>query len=467
MIKCRADGLNPVPQTRFGQEFVVQASACGARGGSLPTFNRAPEAWLDKNCLCDELVDEPLKDLSMIRALTPRYRRVLTVFLAILTAFGLGSARGDILDNWTTIQVSTNYYGLTHVAYGAGRYVAFGQYSDYGVLLSSEDGKQWTFRVDGNSPTGVAVSYSIGLVYSEPYFFALGGFGTSAMSTNGINWWLIYNPYAIAAAYGNGIAALVVADPYGPTRDIYTATNVGCCGFDFRPQNLNRSLGDIAYGSGRFVALGVGTNSGHIFRSVNGTFWGDHTIPGGSSVSFANGLFFIPWVPGTNLISTDGLNWATAGTGINLTHGKVYYRHGVFISAAYNNQNSYFASSIDGTNWINYPNSPLATDFASDGFRMVNVGYALNPADPLHPSGFVFYSDPLVGLGMNSTTGAMTLFGVVGRTYQIESTDSLSSTGSNNWQLRFVGSLPSDPYIWSDPTAADTAQRFYRAALQP
>src|ERR1041384_7150020 len=51
--------------------------------------------------------------------------------LPLLGAFifpALSPAFADALDNWTTNQVSTNYFGLDHVAYAKGRYVAYGWY---------------------------------------------------------------------------------------------------------------------------------------------------------------------------------------------------------------------------------------------------------------------------------------------------------------------------------------------------
>src|SRR6266550_883531 len=98
------------------------------------------------------------------------------------------SSQAGLMDHWTTNQVSTNHFGLTYVVYGNGRYVAYGPYSDYGSLMSSEDGVNWVLRNDGGGASGSGLSYSVALSYAGGKYFALGGFGVSAVSSDGISW---------------------------------------------------------------------------------------------------------------------------------------------------------------------------------------------------------------------------------------------------------------------------------------
>src|ERR1051326_9393485 len=96
-------------------------------------------------------------------------------FPAALVAFfmaGVFSCHAGIMDHWTTELVSSNHIGLDFVAFGQGRYVAYGEYSDWGAIMSSEDGINWTLRDDGGGFSGSGLSYSIGLSYAGGKFFA-------------------------------------------------------------------------------------------------------------------------------------------------------------------------------------------------------------------------------------------------------------------------------------------------------
>lgn len=82
-----------------------------------------------------------------------------------------GPASGAILDQWTTRQVSTNHFGLTHMLHAQGRYVAAGWHSDWGAILTSENGFDWVLRSDGNSTPAFALSFVTGLNYVGSRFF--------------------------------------------------------------------------------------------------------------------------------------------------------------------------------------------------------------------------------------------------------------------------------------------------------
>ncbi|HEU0039376.1 MAG TPA: hypothetical protein VFR76_08890, partial [Verrucomicrobiae bacterium] len=82
--------------------------------------------------------------------------------------------RADSLDNWTANQVGTNVFWLNKVAYGSGRYVAAGwSCSDFGIVLTSEDGRNWTEQANGCSPFQSPLGL-IGLTHGEGTFVAVG-----------------------------------------------------------------------------------------------------------------------------------------------------------------------------------------------------------------------------------------------------------------------------------------------------
>ena len=68
--------------------------------------------------------------------------------------------RADVLDHWTTNQITTNSFGLRHVVYGNGRYVAVGEFLDDGGIYTSEDGLNWTLRFSDMSSWGLTLSFS-------------------------------------------------------------------------------------------------------------------------------------------------------------------------------------------------------------------------------------------------------------------------------------------------------------------
>ncbi|MFO1511757.1 MAG: hypothetical protein U1F83_02410 [Verrucomicrobiota bacterium] len=373
----------------------------------------------------------------------------------------LSQALAGPLDNWTTNQVSTNSFGLDCAVYGNGRYVAYGEYSDYGVIMSSEDGINWSLRLDGK--TNATFSFSLALVYTGNRFFALGGFGGSAVSTNGVDW-------TVFSHYANGlIGGLFTSVAYGAARYVmvgggaYTSTDA----ITWTAHNPPGGVVDVAYGASKFVA--IGDNSGHAYTSSAGTTWTDRSILGGNKISFCNGIFIVPYGLGTNLISSDGISWTTANTGITGLLGKVTFANGLFIARA----GVYLATSTDGTNWVQYPQILPGTalrgyQIATDGSRLVTVGGTYASGGPNYYNGYTYYSDALVTVGITNTSPAqIVLSGLVGRSYRIEYVDALLSADSNNWQTLTALQLPITPYLFTDTAATNSSHRFYRGVLLP
>jgi hypothetical protein len=375
-------------------------------------------------------------------------------------------ARGDVLDSWTTNQITTNSFGLSHVVYGSGRYVAVGEQSDSGGIYSSEDGLLWTFRAMDPSAWGLTLSYAYGR------FTGVSSGGVAASSTNGINWTFsdplssifAYNRYFPGdITYGNGLF-VVVGDTNG-VGNIVTSPD----GINWTPRATDVPPGghiaSAVYGAGKFVAVGI---DGYEYTSATDTgVWVLSIIPGGSQISYCNGLFIVPLNAQTNLLSIDGINWSAKCTGITYSFGKVTYGNGLFISA----KTGVLVTSSDGTNWIQYPN-PLPGDglkdasLATDGFRLTSIaGVYTNGGLPNAYNGFVYASDVLVGVRQTNGPAQIALSGLVGRDYQIQSADVLT-VGSGNWSTNVMLRLTNTLYVWTDP-AATNASRFYRGVLLP
>lgn len=215
--------------------------------------------------------------------------------------------RADALDNWTTYQLSTNNYYLNQVTYGSGSYLAVGySCSDFGVVFTSENGRNWTLSANGCvSQTPLIL---IGVTHGEQTFVAVGFYSTIYSSSNGIDWVnRMWGPFYnfTSVTYGNGLfVAVGDGDLFsgGITRtNIYTSPDAitWTPQVSIAPPEEPESIWDIAFGAGRFMAVGSG---GYCYTSTNGSNWSRNQIVSGDLFrsSFCNGLFFVPYGPGIN-----------------------------------------------------------------------------------------------------------------------------------------------------------------------
>jgi hypothetical protein len=421
-------------------------------------------AGLPRKVTTTEWSDQPIH--SEVGMSSAAFRNI--VCGGISSAFLLSvspSSVADALDNWTTNQVSTNWFGLTHVVFGNGRYVAAGYWSDYGAILSSEDGLNWTLRV--GSPDGPLTDVT-SLAFGGDRFLVTGAAlgNSSGVSTNGIDWSIGgagYIPSNVhAMSYGAGTYVLVCDAYFSNSNNMYYSNNGTNWTPAFKIPAEARSVWDVAFGASRFVAVADG---GFAYTSFDGTVWQRGTIPGGTSIMFAAGRFLVPLNAGINLISSDGATWAAIGTGLTNALGKVAFANGVFFARAGN----YLASSNDGTNWTQRTSSTLPGNggIASDGRRFVNVGREL-VSGPSYYNSYVYTSDPFVALEItNRPPPQLVLSGIVGRSYRIEYLPSLPSSLTNPWQTLANLVLPVSPHFLADPEAPDSLQRYYRAVLLP
>jgi hypothetical protein len=181
----------------------------------------------------------------------------------------------------------------------------------------------------------------------------------------------------------------------------------------------------------------------------------------------------VPFNDKTNLLSVLGVNWILKATGLTNMLGVVTYGNGIFMAqCGISRSGSYLATSIDGTNWFQYakqlPNycpindtSDFDVSLATDGTRLV-TGSATGS---FYYNAFIYTSDPLVGVRMtNNPSPKIAVSGLVGRNYQIQSTDALGA--GNSWRTNATFQLTNTPFVWTDTTATNSA-RFYRGVLLP
>jgi len=386
-------------------------------------------------------------------------------------------ARADVMDNWTTNQISTNTAAFHHVVYGNGIYVVVGQYSDYGAFYTSTDGLHWKLQYTEPNSYGNTLSFSSGHFASVA---PRSGFNAADVSPDGTNWTtsifvsVDYRFTPSAITYGNGL--YVVAGSTNNIASIMTSPDGTTWTYRRAGTTPGGPITGLAYGNNRFAA--IGNNDGNVYTSgpvSAGTSWTKNTILGGSSISSANGMFFVPLNNKTNLLSTTGSSWNAMPTGLTNQLGAVTYGNGIYMAqCGISRSGSYLATSTDGTNWFQYakllPNYcpiPDTADFdvslATDGTRLV-TGSATGSI--LSYNGFIYTSDPLVAVRMtNNPSPKVAISGLVGRNYQIQSADTLAA-GSNNWRTNAALQLTNTPYVWTDTTATNSA-RFYRGVLLP
>jgi hypothetical protein len=202
----------------------------------------------------------------------------------VLLVSACSSARPDVLDNWTTNQISTNTADFHHIVYGNGIYVVVGQYSDYGAFYTSVDGLHWKLQYTEPNSWNVTLNYSAG--HFAGVCMGLGS-GVVDVSSDGTNWTTTLfsgsgNPSFNLAAitYGNGLYAII-----GSTNNIgIILTSPDGVTWTFRKANASPvgHINYITYGANKFVA--IGNNDGYEYTSSApgfGMTWTQRAIPGG------------------------------------------------------------------------------------------------------------------------------------------------------------------------------------------
>ncbi|ADI84086.1 choice-of-anchor D domain-containing protein [Geobacter sulfurreducens] len=199
---------------------------------------------------------------------------------------------------------------------GNGTYVAVGE---FGTILTSTDSVNWTVRTFGSVNLN-SVAYG-----GNHTFVAVGSYGRILLSTDDGATWTVQSSGVTAslrgvAHSGTVFAAVGVTEnnpnfPYEPRTAILTSPDGVTWTPRFLEQPFNGTLNlfDVAYGGGRFVAVGM---EGHVVISEdNGGSWAalppdPVTRPTNlNGVVFGAGTFVAVGDFGQIVTSTDGSNW--------------------------------------------------------------------------------------------------------------------------------------------------------------
>jgi hypothetical protein len=284
----------------------------------------------------------------------------------IIVATGTGTAGKRLFysnnDGITwSFTLGTSFTGIPgDVAKAGNTWIAVGFDGSGNTIVRSTDGITWSsvsgtrfagigYDVDGNgSGVWVAGGQTPALTYSLDDGVTWTNAGVSGVG--GV---------CAAVAYGDGLWVASVPGLASSTNGINWTP---CSGSTFGPSG---SASDIAYGNGRWVAVGTDQASSPyggttIVTSTDGINW-IPAVSGAFTSEYGTGVDYSPqqnrWVatgftPSAVLVSSDGLNWSSAGvTGVPAA--------------------GLFNVTWTGTRWVAVGNLPNTIVWSLDGFTWV------------------------------------------------------------------------------------------------
>jgi hypothetical protein len=211
---------------------------------------------------------------------------------------------------------------------------------------------------------GVTTSALNGVVFGGGKFVAVGGY-VSVSSPDGVTWTRgsgMTNNYSYAVAYGNSRYVAVGYVYRSSTQSFFSgiaASADGAVWTDYSPGNSIPDLRGVAFGAGRFVAVG---KSGIMFTSTDGTTWTAVSSGTGNDlyvVRYDHGQFVAAGALGTFLISTDGVTWqnVSLASESSSVYGLIYNQNAwlaitsSFLTSSSNQSKQLAWSSSDGQTW--------------------------------------------------------------------------------------------------------------------
>ena len=267
----------------------------------------------------------------------------------------------------TVATVPTLTGGATYstVTYGQNYWIAMA--SSGSVIAGSTDGVTWSSLA---LPTAVANFGWVSCAYGNGYWVAI-AFGDQRFivsSNNGAGWRVVTatSPGATWSkiAYGAGtfVAIASAANQSSGTNACYSLDH-GTTWSSITTLATRDTWRTLVYGAGKWIAVG-GTNAGGVtlYNSTDGITWAAGSIPapGGSagfwgSMAFGNGRFVAVGVEVGGaaracppVYSIDGgTTWIASS--LSITANNITYGNGVFLATNTSNATAY--TSEDGFNW--------------------------------------------------------------------------------------------------------------------
>ncbi|MBL9127059.1 MAG: hypothetical protein JNL97_05405, partial [Verrucomicrobiales bacterium] len=332
--------------------------------------------------------------------------RVSCILAPLLLAGLPSSASGDALDQWHWRNPIPSSVGFEGLAFGRSRFVGVG---NGGWILSSTDAKAWS-----TTYAGFRMSFN-NVVSSDHGFLAFGyadGEGVVLTSPDGSRWshhavpeaaWMLDAAFAdglfvgVARVHTSNSGPLIATSTDGlrwttldlvslPTVDLRgvahgngTWVAVGNNGliltspdgieWSVSDSGTPRDLADIAFGGGRFVAVGHRANVSIALVSSDGLEWtttlsrtnGSPTSPGNldlDRVAAGTGGFVAIGAGSSALFSVDGETWTEHPLGQVILRGGVAFGDGRWAAGGFALSESRafttaLSTSTDGMQWTN------------------------------------------------------------------------------------------------------------------
>ncbi len=258
------------------------------------------------------------------------------------------SPDGSTWTKFTTAPIASAGYQMSGGIYTNNTYYFFGYDSQsYGSFFSSTNGTNFTELPKGMSDA------TLNLTYANGVFIQTGNAGF-ASSTNASNWKYASGDYYGAAYNGTNY---VVVGAAGSGGDGYIAVSPDWVNWtNVTPSWLPYFTG-VAYGDGKFVAVGSPFTKSYIALSTNGIDW--TTLSTGTNETFdavatdGNGTFVAVGASGDVLRSANnGVTWAL--TSPSASAGTYFYSisyvNSQFVAVGYGGIVMY---SSNGSTWSN------------------------------------------------------------------------------------------------------------------
>ncbi len=231
------------------------------------------------------------------------------------------------------------------------------------------------------------------------------------------------------------------------------------------PSTGNGHLG-VCFGAGLFAAVGDTYDGGPIVTSPDGINWTprawvtNHFLYG---VTYGNGQFVAVGGEGAILTSADGTNWMTRAPLPALSLFAVAYGNGRFVATGYDyddNLSSYVGvifTSPDGVSW--------APRISNTGNTLYGIAYGNGQFVIGGDYGTILQSEQTLPRmtaipGLPDGVAHVLVTGLPEQNYPIQ-----ASTNLSDWVALTNVVLTNGVGQFSDPSATNFSQRFYRAAL--
>ena len=320
---------------------------------------------------------------------TPRSSTFSVVDLAYLNALFIAIGRDSIMispdgESWIP-DLSEFNWRLQNVAYGNGTYVVVGAYftplGNVPLVLTSTNGVDWTRHTP---PGGHSVLYAV--TFGNGIFVANGDSGNFLTSSDGIDWTVhggiherVQEP-AIAIlelAFGNGYF-LASSVNHSSADYVYYSTNgidwaagcLRCVG----PSSAPFHADSFAIGNGQFITANT---EGEMFIATDPRQWSVLRVAEDlNGIAYGAGRFVAVGNRSTVLSSSDGRDWTYAFGGRKNSNLPdlfgVAFGNNIFVAVG--GSGPYMATSRDGSEWVEQNALALGT---SEWLRGVVFGNGL------------------------------------------------------------------------------------------